>query len=315
MQIHVQCHGNLRDNGFFSPMSISSVEDLRSILSVERAQGDRGQLGGKARAVLTDMLNRPGPAAVDSISELAAKNGVDPSTLTRLGKKLGFAGFAELQDIFRRHVAQTQAFYSTRVQERVAEPLVIDDPRDLIRVHAQSECQRVLDIADALDVHAITHAVDAVVAAKRVCVLAMRATYALSYFLGTYLGTLRENVIILGGPGQALTSDLASLTPDDLLVAVTFRPYTRAVITAVEVMKENSVPILAITDANSALSVGREHGTTVVIDEPFYFDSATSQFFVIQTILLAAARRIGPAAVDMTKRRERLDKALNVEIS
>ncbi|WP_354442879.1 MurR/RpiR family transcriptional regulator [Ottowia thiooxydans] len=261
------------------------------------------------------MLNRPGPAAVDSISELAAKNGVDPSTLTRLGKRLGFAGFAELQDVFRRQVAQTQPFYSSRVQERVAEPVGIDDPQELIRIHAQSECQRVLKLANSLDADAVTRAVDAIVSARHVHVLAMRATYAFSHFFGTYLGTLRENVTILGVPGQGLTLELASLTPDDLLVAVSFRPYTRAVVAAVEVMKENGVPILALTDADSPIQVGPEHGTSVVIDEPFYFDSATSQFFAIQTILLAAARRLGPSAVAMVKRRERLDKALNVEIT
>lgn len=296
-------------------MPPSSVEDLLAVLNEEQAKSGRSRVGEKTLAVLADMLNRPGSAAVDSISELAAKNGVNPSTLTRLGKKLGFAGFAELQGIFRRHASQTQPFYSTRVQERVGEPVTSDDPRELMRVHAQSECQRVLKTANSLDVRAITRAVDAIVSAKHVCVLAMRATYAFSYFFGTYLGTLRENVSILGGPGQALTSDLACLTPDDLLVAVTFRPYTRAVVTVVEVMKANGVPILALTDADSALQVGPEHGTSVVINEPFYFDSATSQFFAIQTILLAAARRLGPAAVAIAKRRERLDKALNVEIS
>ncbi|WP_028601211.1 MurR/RpiR family transcriptional regulator [Ottowia thiooxydans] len=292
-----------------------SVENLREILREERAKSGRSRVGEKALVVLEDMLSRPGPAAVDSISELAAKNGVDPSTLTRLGKRLGFAGFAELQDVFRRHVAQTQPFYSSRVQERVAEPVTIDDPQELIRVHAQSECQRVLKLANSLDADAVTRAVDAIVSAKHVHVLAMRATYAFSHFFGTYLGTLRENVTILGVPGQGLTLELASLTPDDLLVAVSFRPYTRAVVAAVEVMKENGVPILALTDADSAIHVGPEHGTSVVIDEPFYFDSATSQFFAIQTILLAAARRLGPSAVAMVKRRERLDKALNVEIT
>lgn len=296
-------------------MPPSSVEDLRALLADEQAKSGRSRVGDKALAVLADMLNRPGPAAVDSISELAAKNGVDPSTLTRLGKKLGFAGFTELQDIFRQHVSRTQPFYSARVQERVMEPLALDDPRELLRHHAQSESQRMLETADSLDAQAIARAVDALVSAKHVYVLALRATYAFSYFFGTYLGTLRENVTILGGPGQALTSDLARLTPDDLLVAVSFRPYTRSVVTAVEVMKESGVPILALTDADSVLAVGPEHGTSVVIDQPFYFDSATSQFFTIQTILLAAARRLGPAAVVMSKRRERLDQALNVEIS
>lgn len=110
-------------------MSKISIENLREILREEQTKSGRSRVGEKALVVLADMLSRPGPAAVDSISELAAKNGVDPSTLTRLGKRLGFAGFAELQDVFRRHVAQTQPFYSSRVQERVPVPTTPSETR------------------------------------------------------------------------------------------------------------------------------------------------------------------------------------------
>jgi len=295
-------------------MRPSSIDDLRELLNAERAKHGRSRVGEKALGVLADMLDRSGSAAVESISALAASNGVNPSTLTRLGKKLGLSGFGELQDIFRRHVAQTQPFYSTRVQEQVAEPADIVSPEDLMRRHAQSECQKVISAVEKIDVKTVERAVDLLVSARHVYVLALRATYAFSFFFGTYLGTLRENVTVLGGPGHTLTSDLARITRDDLLVAISFRPYTRAVIAAVDVMKENAIPIVALTDTSSALQVTDEQGVAVVIDKPFYFDSATSHFFLVQTILLAAVRRLGPAAVEMAKRRERLDQALNVEI-
>ena len=140
------------------------------------------------------------------------------------------------------------------------------------------------------------------------------AAGAASAGVGSYLATIRENVHILGGPGQTLTSDLVSIKQGDLLVAISFRPYTRNVVTAARLAREAGAKVIAITDAGSPLEISGDDGVTISVDQPFYFDSSTAHFFVLQTILLAAARHIGPAAVEVTKRREKIDKALHIEI-
>src|SRR5690606_33517949 len=117
--------------------------------------------------------------------------------------------------------------------------------------------------------------------------LGLRATYGLSFFLGNYLATIRENVRILGGPGQTLTSDLVAIGEGDLLVALSFSPYTRSVATATELVKDVGAKVLSITDVGSPLEVTGKNGVTIAVDQPFYFDSSTAHFFVIQTILLA----------------------------
>ena len=293
-------------------MAPSTVDDLRELLERERTATGKGRIGDKTLQVLADLLGRPGVAAVDSITNLAAHSGVDPSTLTRLGKRLGFSGFGELQDIFRRHVADTQPFYSRRIQERIGEEWG-DDSLGLMQQHARTECRKLFATVETLDPAGIERAAELLTSANHVYVLGLRATYALSHFLGAYLGTFRQNVGILGGPGFPLASELARIMDGDLLVALTFRPYTKAVVTAVEVAREAGIQVLAITDAGSPISVTEEEGVTVSIDQPFYFDSATAHFFIIQTILLAAARNLGPEAVDMAQRRERLYQALGIE--
>lgn len=292
---------------------MKSVEDLRRFLEVERNGAGRGRVGDKTLAVLADMLNRPGAAAVDSITDIAAHCGVDPSTLTRLGKRLGFSGFSGLQDIFRSHVTQTQPFYSARIEDRVRDAQGDTQP-ELLRRHAETECQKILAAVDKLDPALIERAAEQIATAKNVFVLGLRATYSLSFWLGSYLSSLRGNVRILGGPAHTLNSDLVTIEPDDLFIALTFNPYTRDVVTAVDFVKQVGAQVLSITDVGSPVQVEGEQGLTIAVDQPFYFDSSTAHFFVIQTILLAAARRIGPAAVEVTKRRERINLALNIEV-
>ena len=83
-----------------------SLEELRTLaLALARGEGDLS-LGGKAQSVFSRLLDAPEQAAVRSISELAASLGVNPSTLTRLAKRLGFDGFSDFQSVFRNAIAK-----------------------------------------------------------------------------------------------------------------------------------------------------------------------------------------------------------------
>lgn len=292
----------------------STIEDLRRWVEEERLAIGRKKMGARTLTVLSDLLARPGPAAVQSISELAAHNGVDASTLTRLGQRLGLGGFAPLQEIFRQHVAATQPFYSGRVQAMVRSRRT-DEATDTLHQLAQSECQKVLAVANSLTDKQIARAVNQLIKARHVYVLGLRATYAMSFFFGTYLSTLRENVTILGGPGAPMAYDLARIGKEDLLVAISFRPYTRAVVRAVELVRTAATPVLSLTDSGSAIDVESSDGVTLAVDQPFYFDSALAQFYVAETVLVAVARELGPRAVAVNKRRESFNKALDIEIN
>lgn len=267
-------------------------------------------MGGRTLKVLNDLLARPGQAAVQSISELAAHNGVDPSTLTRLGQRLGFSGFGPLQDVFRQHVTATQPFYSTRVRELVA----TSQGPGALRQLAETECQKVLAVANTLTDEQIARAAQLLVDARNVYVLGLRGTYAVSYFFGAFLGTLRDGVTVLGGPGFPLSGDVARIGKQDLLVAIAFRPYTREVVNVVDLVRAAGSPILALTDGGSPIDVEAAGGVTLQIDQPFYFDSALAQFYVTEAVLLATARLLGPAATTLIRRREAISKALNIEV-
>nr|MBF0685316.1 MurR/RpiR family transcriptional regulator [Pseudomonas sp.] len=267
-------------------------------------------MGDRTLAVLETMVARPGNTAVLSISELAAQSDVDPSTLTRLGQRLGFSGFGPLQDIFRDHVAATQPFYSRRVQELVEHDAANSDH---LRHLAGVECKKVLATANGLDDSDVERAVDHLVKAKHVHVLGLRSTYAISYFFGSFLGTLREGVSIMGGPGFPITSELSRIGKDDVLVVVSYHPYTKALVKAVELIRASGTPIISLTDTGPTLEIAPSQGVTLKVDQAFYFDSALSQFYVAQAVLVALARRLGPQAVAMTAKREQFNKALDIE--
>lgn len=290
-----------------------SLDELHRCVERERTLTGRQSMGERTLAVLVDMLARPGQVAVQSISELAAHNGVDPSTLTRLGKRLGFSGFGELHDVFRRHVSATQPFYSGRVRELVSDkpPRTGASP---LQALAEAECRKVLAVAHALDAAKIEQAARRLLEARRVHVFALRAgTYALSHFFGSYLEILRDGVRVLGAPGSSLAGEVSGIGKEDLLVAMAFRPYTRNVVKLVDVVRAAGVPVLAITDAGSPIDAEPDGGLTLAVEQPFYFDSSLAHLYVIETLLVTVARLLGPEATARTQRREQINKALDIE--
>jgi DNA-binding MurR/RpiR family transcriptional regulator len=98
-----------------------SVEALREF-AVRIGRDEAGlSLGGKAHTVLARLLERPEEVAVRTITDLATALDVNASTLTRLSTKLGYAGFADFQRVFRDSLAQRHRhFYSHQAERLVA---------------------------------------------------------------------------------------------------------------------------------------------------------------------------------------------------
>lgn len=90
------------------------MNDLSRVVEHQRSTNGRKFMRGRILAAPMDMLENPGEAAVQSVSALAARNTVDTFILTRLGLRLGFTGFASLQDVLCRNLAAAQPFYNTR---------------------------------------------------------------------------------------------------------------------------------------------------------------------------------------------------------
>ena len=96
-----------------------TIEDLRALaLSIGRDEAGFS-LGAKAHDVFAKLVEAPEQSAVRSISELADQFGINPSTLTRLAKRLGFEGFSDFQAVFRKAIADDQQYFYSRQAGRL----------------------------------------------------------------------------------------------------------------------------------------------------------------------------------------------------
>jgi DNA-binding MurR/RpiR family transcriptional regulator len=79
-----------------SPEPPRNFEALKSMLIA-----NRDELPPRLVQVAAFALENPDEVALGTAASIAAQASVQPSTLIRFAKRLGYAGFSDLQDVFR----------------------------------------------------------------------------------------------------------------------------------------------------------------------------------------------------------------------
>nr|WP_298249688.1 MurR/RpiR family transcriptional regulator [uncultured Halomonas sp.] len=290
------------------PETLSDLEHL--LASLERGEGTV-RLGKRSRRVLSAMVTAPQQAAVSSISELAERLGVSPSTLSRLAQRLGFEGFAGLQAVFRRNVTEGKSFYSDQVSR-----LLDDDGDDgalarLARLGRQ-ESANIADTVTGIDGEAFTEAARLLVEARRVRVHGMRQFASLASFLAYGLGMLRADAAPLDTARHGVADALAQLEEGDVLVVASCFPYTPSVLTTARVAARQGIRVIALTDSLGSPLTREAHYSFPVPNHSLFFSNSMCAFMLLAEGLLSeAANLLGDAGLAALKRREQLIGELN----
>ena len=293
-----------------------SLDDLRTLaLSLARGEGDVA-LRGKTASVFSRLVDAPEQAAVRSISELAASLGVNPSTLTRLAKRLGFEGFSDFQSVFRDAIAsEPRYFYSRRADQLLHDDRQRDsgDVEVMARIGRETSANvdAYLSQIDAANLRA---AAALLATAGRVRLHGERQFHSLASFLAYALAMIRSDVALLDAPRLGVAEALAQLTPGDVVVVMSCAPYTRAVAEVAAAAAANGQKVIAITDSRgSPLVPPSRHAFFVPHASSFYSNSMGAYVVFCEGLLNLVARQLGDSAMEALARRERLIGAMNIE--
>jgi DNA-binding MurR/RpiR family transcriptional regulator len=87
-------------------------------------------------------------------------------------------------------------------------------------------------------------------------------------------------------PGSTPVDDLAWADEQDVLIAITCRPYRSEVVEAVRIAKEQGLTVIGISDSPaSPIIIGSDHGFVVAADTPQFFPSSTATIALLETLL------------------------------
>ncbi|MGL1932306.1 MAG: MurR/RpiR family transcriptional regulator [Desulfotalea sp.] len=294
----------------------SNIEELRQ-LYIQIINGNHAiRLSPRNQSVLKSMLDAPSATATKSISELAQENNINISSITRLAQKLGFIGFPDLKNLFRQHLNQKKNFYSGQVEKHLLKGHSGSTEATQALQHViQDEWSNVMVMADEFDDKMFTSVIALLANAQRIRVIGLRGSYPLAYYLNFYLNMIRDDVSLLGQAGHSWAEELAALKEGDLLVAIGFSPYTRDTVSACKIAKNKNIDLVVITDSNSSpLAIEADNFLLTSIQGDYFFSPIAAAMIIIEALLSALVKKLGPNSIQQLDHAETILNALNIEI-
>lgn len=229
--------------------SPQSFDELRSAIARRHPQ-----LSDRLRRIAEFALQHPNDLALNTVAAIAARIGVQPSSIIRFANSFGFDGFSEMQRVYRsRLVADAIPSYRERIVSMqggrpgskggdanrpvaVLRQFVADDIGALEELHA--------DTAE----RDLQRAVSLLAKAKSIHLIGQGRSFPVAFYLHYALSRLDLRAHLIDSLANTALRQARVATREDAIVAISFKNYSPDVVAAVEQAKSRKVPILAITD-------------------------------------------------------------------
>jgi DNA-binding MurR/RpiR family transcriptional regulator len=237
-------------------------------------------------------LQHPDEIALGTASGVARRAQVQASTLVRFAQALGFAGFTELQGVFRARLRNRWPDYSERL--RALPEHDPGDPQALLAGFCDAAGRSVAALRAEIDGEALSGAVDILSEARVVFLLAQRRSFGVAHYLAYAFAQLGAPALLVDDIGGLGREQLAAAGPEDAALAISFAPYSPVTLSLAEAARAKGARIVAITDsALSPLAALAERRLEVAERDFGAFRSLAATFCLAATLAVAVAERRG----------------------
>src|SRR3954471_23738831 len=172
----------------------------------------RGQLSGNDERILAFLREHLDELAFHTAESLAQGTGVSAAAVVRVSRRLGFASFRDLRGRARGELQSTRDTEAPRAAESTLGRKV---QRDIAS----------LELLPRMLEEPLAAAAAAIAGARTTWFLANRETYGIAVYAQRLMHQVRADVRLVD---PSFTDPLRAMSPDDALLACTFRPYARA---------------------------------------------------------------------------------------
>jgi DNA-binding MurR/RpiR family transcriptional regulator len=240
-------------------------------------------------------------AGLESVARFAERAGVSPPTVTRFITKLGFRGYPEFQESLRHEV---QARLSSPLARYRGEPMQGSAVNDALEasthnLKATLELLSERDLKEAVELLADVR--------RRVMVLGGRVSATLARYLAGQLHLLRPGIDLVETERAAPAPQLIDMRKTDVLVVFDYRRYQSDTIECARVAASRGCSVILFTDPwlSPASAFARQVLVTSV-ETVGPFDSLVGATAVVEALVAAVLRNLGPRAEARMQSLERL---------
>ncbi|MCC2596091.1 MurR/RpiR family transcriptional regulator [Pusillimonas sp. MFBS29] len=258
-----------------------------------RIQRDFAQMTPQFQVGARHLLEFPLEIPLASMRKIAGQAGVQPATLVRLAKSLGYEGWQELKDVFVRSLQRGPERYADRARRlqhgrRTGNALSR-------AVEAQSDN---IHRIQANNAERLPAALQLLSRARQVYVAGFRASFASAFLFQYQYRLFRTSVTLLRGDAGTLEMELRALGKDDTVVLVGFAPYSREALRVAQAAQQAGSRVLAICDSAVApIALNADCVLLFSTDTPSFFPSSTAATALIELLIEQLLTKAGKQAI------------------
>ena len=227
-------------------------------------------------------------AAFMTASKLGKTVNVSESTVVRFAAELGYDGYPAMQKALQEMIRSKL----TSIQRiEVANDRYGD--HDILSMVMQSDIDKIRLTLEEVSRTDFSGAVDAIVRAKRIYILGVRSSVAVSSLLGFYFNLIFDNVVqVHSNSASEMFEQLLRVGEGDVVIGISFPRYSRRTVQAMHFAKDRKAEVIAITDsAASPLVSTATHTLLAKSDMASFVDSLVAPLSLVNALIVAVSRK------------------------
>lgn len=254
-----------------------------------------GQMSKTYQKISVFLTQNPNDVAVQSVNAIAERCGIHASSFVRFAQALGYRGFKELQALFQKRLATAAPGFEARVKALENE---LHTSRDRSETGFLSELV-VRDIASLQELlkdirpEDLTLAAQLLHQADTIYLIGQLRSLPVVQLMRYQLTMIGKRCILLDSAAGFSTYISRTITPRDVLMAVSFRFYAKEVVDIVEEVGARGIDIVAISDSTLSPLAKTARVLFPVPEHDYTFSrSLAAPMCLAQALVVSVAARV-----------------------
>lgn len=206
------------------------------------------KMSKRLKQVAEFILDKPNLVAFETIAVLSEEMKLAPSTLIRFANALGLNGFNELKQIIKEDRLEHTSNYSSRI-------LLMRDNQDhwksdeLLSRFSKANRDSLRSLEESISRQDIDRAVEMLHKAKHIYLLGNGRAHTVATYMIYALNHINKKVFLISGTGGMFQEQMSNVERGDLLLAISYSPYSSNTCELASQAANRGVSVLSITDS------------------------------------------------------------------
>lgn len=257
-------------------------QDLMRLIQTKFTRLSKGQ-----KLIAEYILKHYDKAAFMTAAKLGITVGVSESTVVRFANELGYSGYPTLQKALQELI-KTKLTSVQRIE--LSSDYISED--NALKSVLKADMENIRATLEKINNNAFEDVVNSIFKAKRVYIIGLRSSQALSDFLGFYLGLILDNVKVVSSGVSDIFEQLLRVGEGDIIIGIGFPRYSIRTIEALKFAESKGAEVVAITDSLlSPLAAHADHTLIAQSNMASFVDSLVAPLSVINALVVAVGLR------------------------